>query len=131
MEGRDYARVLLKKAAQDEFVMLKLMECAESPDEAIGFHAQQAVEKSMKAVLSSRGVRFRKTHDLTELVDLLRDSGVTFPGELDDVTRLTPFATFFRYEDLWADPEGRLDRAWMTDCVRKTMAWAEVAVGQE
>jgi len=84
----------------------------------------------MKAVLASRGVRFRKTHDLTELVDLMRDSGITFPGELDDVTRLTPFATFFRYEEFWAEPEGRLDRAWLADCVTKTRAWAEVAVGQ-
>ena len=130
MEGHDYALVLLKKAAQDEFVMLKLMECAESPNEAIAFHAQQAVEKSMKAVLASRGVRFRKTHDLTELVDLLRDSGIAFPGELDDVTRLTPFATFFRYEEFWAEPEGRPDRSWLTDCVTKTRAWAEIAVGQ-
>jgi len=46
MQSRDYALVLLKKAAQHEFATLRLMECAESPDEVIAFHPQQAVEKS-------------------------------------------------------------------------------------
>lgn len=33
----------------------------------IAFHAQQAVEKTLKAFLSWHGIPFRKTHNLVEL----------------------------------------------------------------
>ena len=46
-----------------------------SEDQAIGLHAQQTVEKCLKAVLSAHQIAFRKTHDLVELIDLLRDKG--------------------------------------------------------
>ena len=48
MRSRQYAEILLRKAAQDEFVLTVLVPLPESPDEAIGFHAQQAVEKLLK-----------------------------------------------------------------------------------
>ena len=35
------------------------------------FHAQQAVEKSIKAVLVHHGIDFPKTHNLQVLIDLL------------------------------------------------------------
>ncbi|MGW8256832.1 MAG: HEPN domain-containing protein [Thermoguttaceae bacterium] len=35
------------------------------------FHAQQCVEKYLKAVLQDREIPFRKTHDLNLLFDLL------------------------------------------------------------
>jgi HEPN domain-containing protein len=35
------------------------------------FHAQQAVEKSLKAVLVHRGIGFPRTHNLGVLMDLL------------------------------------------------------------
>ncbi|MDI6793295.1 MAG: HEPN domain-containing protein, partial [bacterium] len=36
----------------------------------MGFHAQQTAEKSIKAILIWEGIKFRKTHDLSELIDL-------------------------------------------------------------
>jgi len=45
MRSLEHARLLLRKAAQDEFVLLKLILDPASPDEMIGFHAQQAVER--------------------------------------------------------------------------------------
>ena len=85
MGSSDYVEVLFCKAAQDEFTIHKLIPDPASPDEVIGFHAQQAVEKLLKAVLSSASVRYRRTHDLVELIDLLRDHGVDFPEELEEV----------------------------------------------
>lgn len=38
--------------------------------EQVGFHAQQAAEKAIKAVLLSRGVEFPLTHDLEELIEI-------------------------------------------------------------
>lgn len=43
------------------------------------FHAQQPVEKAMKAVLTMRQLAFRRTHDLEELANLLTDASVELP----------------------------------------------------
>ncbi|MEK7275610.1 MAG: HEPN domain-containing protein [Candidatus Desantisbacteria bacterium] len=46
------ARTSLMKARQDLTVLEKLVNDEEVVDEIIGFHAQQVVEKSIKAVLT-------------------------------------------------------------------------------
>lgn len=38
------------------------------------FHAQQCVEKALKAVLMAHQVYFRRTHDLEEIAGLLAES---------------------------------------------------------
>ena len=45
-------RILLEKAARDEYVIDKLIYLPDSPDDVIGFHLQQAAEKLLKALLS-------------------------------------------------------------------------------
>jgi len=52
-------------------------------DETIGFHAQQAVEKCLKAVLILHEIEFRKTHNLDELVDLLKEHTLPQPPNTD------------------------------------------------
>jgi hypothetical protein len=41
--GKDQAQLLMRKAAGDEAILARLIEDADIPDEALGFHAQQAV----------------------------------------------------------------------------------------
>ena len=125
MSPRDHAETLLRKAAQDEYVLAKMLSDPNAPDEVIGFHAQQAVEKILKAVLALRSVHYRRTHNLTTLIDLLRDNGIVFPAELDDVRRLRPFAIEMRYEEMPATGEEALDREWVADRVSRTRAWVE------
>ncbi len=48
MRSRELAELLLRKAAQDEFTLKKLSPDPASPDEVLGFHAQQAIEKMLK-----------------------------------------------------------------------------------
>jgi HEPN domain-containing protein len=128
LSGR-LAQLLLRKAAQDAFVVAKLIDDPESPDEAIGFHSQQAVEKLLKAVLASRGVRYRRTHDLVELIDLLREHSISFPAELEEIRRLTPFATEFRYDEFLDESQGQFDRAAVQLYIAKTRAWAQSMLG--
>lgn len=128
MRSRERAELLLRKAAQDEFTLQKLIPDPASPDEVIGFHAQQAVEKMLKAVLAFASVRSRRTHDLVELIDLVRENGLPFPDDLEEIRRLNPFAAAFRYDDLPEEPEGPFDRSWASDCVSRTRAWAESAL---
>ena len=125
MRSRDHAEVLLRKAKGDEFTIEKLTPDPASPDEVIGFHAQQAVEKMLKAVLTHYAVPYPRIHDLTELVDLLRENKISFPEHLEEIDRLTPFATVFRYADLATQPPRAFDRSWALNCVRQVRAWVE------
>jgi HEPN domain-containing protein len=86
------------------------------------FHAQQAVEKSLKAVLFSRRIEFRRIHDLTELTQLLRKHGIETPVADDLLARLNPFAVTFRYDDMDIELLTPEDAAtWVRDIRR----WAE------
>ncbi len=64
----------------------------------IAFHAQQAVEKAVKAVLVAIGRVPPKTHDLEVLIDLLSRSGVdvSYLYEID-ADMLSDYATTARY----------------------------------
>ncbi len=125
MKRREQALKLLEKAAQDEFVLEKLISDPASPDEAIGFHAQQAAEKILKAVLANAGIAYPITHRLAELIDLINDAKLRFPGQLDDVRVLTPFAVEFRYDILPEERESPFDREEARELVRKVRQWAE------
>lgn len=128
MRSNEHAEVLLRKAREDEFVLEKLIHDPASPDDILGFHAQQAVEKALKAVLALHGVHYPFIHDLKTLVDLVRDNKISFPQELNEVKHLTPFATIFRYDYVPAEARRALDRPWALDLVRRVRAWAEASV---
>lgn len=125
MKWKQQARVLMGKAAEDEFILLKLLPDPASPDSGIGFHAQQAAEKLLKAVLNIRRVSYRRTHELSELIDLLKKAGVELPQDLQDLPRLSPFAVQFRYDDpgdLSSDP---MDRQWVRNIIQSARQWAD------
>ncbi len=61
------------------------------PNEVIGFHAQQAVEKRLKSVLAANDITFERTHNIAYLVGLLADHEVKPPAKGDDVATLTPW----------------------------------------
>ena len=55
MTPSDQAQLLLRKAAQDMAVLNKLIDDREISDETLGYHAQQAAEKLIKALLALEG----------------------------------------------------------------------------
>ena len=63
------------------------------------FHAQQAVEKSLKAVLVSRSLPFSRTHSIETLNHELRKGGVEVPEAARSAEGFTDFATDARYGD--------------------------------
>lgn len=65
-------------------------------------------------------------HRLETLLDLLAQCGKALPDELTEVTRLTPFATAFRYEDL--PLAAKIDRAGLLPLVRNVRAFVEQQV---
>ncbi len=65
--------------------------------EDLCFHAQQAAEKAIKAVLLGRDVRFPYTHDIAALLKLVRESGVTVPPNDKEGEALTAYGVAGRY----------------------------------
>lgn len=118
---------LLKKARDDERLLLLVYRSSEASSEQVGFFAQQAVEeKSVKSVLTRHGVTYRRTHDLSELIDLLDERPIAFPDELRASVALTPFAAQLRYDDLPQDEEARapFDRSDAVQLASRAVAWA-------
>lgn len=63
------------------------------------FHAQQAVEKSIKAVLISKDIPFPRTHYIDLLIDLL-PADIPRPPDDAEVVELTQYAVTIRYPGL-------------------------------
>jgi HEPN domain-containing protein len=127
-EGRDLARVLARKAKGDAKAMRRLASDPEVDDEAVGFHAQQAVEKWLKAVIAARGLSDKKTrHDLGRLLEILAEGKVDPPPGADWLDELTIYAVAMRYEEL-LDLEP-LDRDAIDSLVTEVGQWAVASIG--
>lgn len=120
------ARLLLRKAREDADAVEKLASDRAIADSVVGFHAQQAAEKAMKAVLASRGDEFPWTHDLRHLMDRLEGVAMPLPDSLREIRALAPWAVEFRYGETIDDP---LDREQALMLARDVIAWAEASVG--
>ena len=125
-ESREHALALLQKARDDRYVLERLAEDPQAPLWTIGFHAQQAVEKALKAVLTDQGTEYPYTHNLSALVKLLEGAGVATPADAAVFPRLTPYGAPLRYEPpVGKQQESHLDPSWATGLVKRTLAWAE------
>ncbi len=115
------ARALLQRADADLAAVRALETVDTVPDEIVGFHAQQAAEKLLKAVLAGHGIDFPRTHSIRFLLDLLADHGLAPPARLDSVTELYPFAVQLRYEaPLDEEP---LDRLAARELLQRLRDW--------
>jgi HEPN domain-containing protein len=97
--------------------------------ENLCFHAQQAVEKSIKAVLVLKGVAFPKTHSLELLVDLL-PSDVERTQALLASRVLSGYATVLRYPGaLESATEDEYRNA--LGLAKSIFAWAKATVADQ
>jgi len=91
--------------------------------EDLCFHAQQAAEKSIKAVLTAAGISFPKTHNLYALFDLLPE-GTQLPHEDARVARLTEYAVAARYPGT-DEPLTEEERNEAVHLAESVLRWAE------
>lgn len=128
MPGSGEIAQLLRLAERDRraFQALKTAEGVDSASAC--FHAQQSVEKFMKVVLVSRGIVFRRTHDLLELAELLQKSGIALPVAVEQLSRLNPYAVMLRYEDVDVDTLAPNDAQAILDSVSR---WAVHLLGAQ
>jgi HEPN domain-containing protein len=87
----------LRKVGED-FRAAELLSASGDPlEDAVGFHCQQAAEKTLKAVLVASGSRPPRTHDLEELAALLPSAPIPPPEVTRALIDLTGLAVIPRY----------------------------------
>src|SRR3990170_5371452 len=96
MNDLDYAVLLLEKAKEDLAALGGMLIDTRFSDSIFGFHAQQAVEKSLKAAISACGIQYPLTHSISELSKLLPDKDPIYLKAVD-FKNLSTFAVTSRY----------------------------------
>ncbi len=117
----DMPSLMLGLARDDELAARALLSIRGVTDAIVGFHAQQAAEKSFKAVLAHHGIDFPYTHDLDGLAELCAHNGIEVPVKLDDVDELSPYGVQLRYG---ASRPSRLDRDQALRLATDAVGWA-------
>lgn len=94
----ELVRGWLTKAENDLLAGRRILEggMPESYD-TVSFHAQQAAEKALKALLVRHQVAFRKGHNLAELLELVDSVELGTREALGAIGELTPYAVEGRY----------------------------------
>jgi len=86
-----HARALLDLAEKDFKALQGMGDALTFADEVFGFHAQQAVEKTLRAWLAALGLEYPLNHNLARLLALLEKQGVGV-DEFWDLTEYTAYA---------------------------------------
>ena len=98
----EWARKFLQKAEHDLGVARVLL-AGDNFYDSVCFHCQQLAEKSVKAVLTHNSIRFKKIHDIDELLLLLNDPD--FSDVWHYAATLNSYAVDTRYPGDYAEPE--------------------------
>ena len=94
---RNLVRDWLRRADLDCDAAARLASEGDRFRDIVAFHAQQAVEKYLKALLVCHQVEFRKTHDIEQLLFMVRGVEPSVAEELIETKWLTPFGVDIRY----------------------------------
>jgi HEPN domain-containing protein len=129
MSGTEEAQEMLLVAQKDLKALKGMIDSDIFVDEIFGFHAQQAVEKSLKAWISALGGVYPFVHDLSTLITVLEKLGSDV-SDLWDFTELNVFAVQFRYVDVLSSEEP-LDRPEMIEGVQKLFDRVKSIVGKK
>jgi HEPN domain-containing protein len=124
---QDLAEQLLRRANEDATGANGMLPIDEVADVLVCFHAQQAIEKALKAVLAARGVEFAHRHDLRVLIGQCENAGLRLPEELVEVDLLSPYAAELRYDD---DTVHAVDRETASRWATSAVQWARGLVEQ-
>jgi HEPN domain-containing protein len=121
------AQAFMRVARRDLTALAGMLDKLIFADEIFGFHAQQAVEKCLKAWLCAVGQTYPLTHDLSRLLVLLQGSGADVAA-LWWADEFTVYAQQARYEDGYMDADAPLDRSSILKRVEDLLLLADAAV---
>lgn len=89
----------LGKAESDLLCIENNVVAPRVPWDVVVFHAQQAAEKLLKALLVGAGRPVPRTHDLVALFSLVVEAGFPITGSRADIELLSRFGAAVRYPD--------------------------------
>ncbi len=93
----EFVRQWLLKAEEDLNAAKSLLSHGETFLSTVCFHSQQAAEKYLKAFLTRHQIEFPKTHDISELLDLIGPVDRNLSNSLRDTVILTDYGVDVRY----------------------------------
>ena len=124
MNDLEHAKSLLAMAKKDLKAINGMMDPETFDDEVFGYHAQQTVEKALKAWIAAIGERFPKTHDINELINILESHSELIGEDSLTLVTLYPFAVQYRYEAYDTEDEP-IDRKDLLRCVSSLVGRVE------
>jgi HEPN domain-containing protein len=92
--------------------------------EDLCFQAQQAAEKSLKALILSREVAFPYIHDIARLITILESHGEKAPPDVREAARLNDYAVEARYPGL-SEPVPQAEYEEAVELAETTVRWAK------
>lgn len=122
----EVARLWLARA-KSNLARARMPKPPESVWEDLCFDAQQAAEKATKAVLIFRRVDPPRTHDLEELLLIVRSTGLAVPADIVDVDTLSTYATAGRYPGA-VEPVTEADYRAAVRLAELVVTWAESVI---
>ncbi len=95
------------RTAETDWAGIKVFQQALTPElyDLVCFHAQQCVEKYLKAWLQEANLRVPQTHDLSELLDLIVPTHPEWRAWQTDFAQFKKHAVDVRYETYYATTE--------------------------
>ena len=122
----------MAKIALDDLQAAEVLQEAEMYTLA-AYHLQQAVEKSLKAVVVYKlGYLSReyKTHNISVLIEFLRKEGIELPDYVQKSEYLTDFAFTTRYPDDYV-PVSKTEYEEAYQIAKKVLKWAQTVISDD
>jgi HEPN domain-containing protein len=119
---------LLNACSDLKFALLGMGETGILPHH-ICFHAQQAAEKALKAILIYYKVDFPPVHDIQQLLRTLEKAGVNISLDLHGAEMLTPYAVESRYPGYWGEI-GKEEVCEAIQTAQLVVKWAENVISK-
>ena len=115
----------VEKAEGDFATALRELRARKSPNyDASCFHAQQYIDKYLKARLQEEDIAFGRTHNLSALLDILIPVEPAWEILRPHLRALTAFAVDFRYPGESADKEDAREALVLCRTVRRRVRFS-------
>ena len=124
-QAADHPLEWLNRAYSD--LAIASAQIADAYPEDLCYHAQQATEKALKALLLHRVVAIPRVHDISDLLGNLLKTGVTIPESIREAAFLSEYAVAARYPGL-EEPVTPDELQSAIEKAREVVLWVESIV---
>lgn len=90
----------IEKADHDLGTAIVINQYIPEYSDTLAFHCQQATEKYIKCLLEMHSIRFKRSHDLRYLLDLLDEVISIDKGFYESIMKLNAFGVEIRYPEI-------------------------------